>query len=218
MRFRSIRSLGNAGRDAQAGAAVSLAPEVMEAMKDAGASIDVIIAAVRADAALADKAVEERRAKDRERQRRHRESRNVTVTPRDSRDSPPNERDNLTPRKVTPPKPIGLDPKPKKHRLPVDWEPMPFKAGSMAALTVIRWEPGRMERELSKFRDHHTAAGSRFEDWQAAWSKWVNNSEDFQRGRNGGQQQSPGIGTTERAMQRALASIEGRAAGSGYSG
>jgi hypothetical protein len=178
---------------------VSLAPEVLEAMKEAGASIDVIIAAVRADAALADKAVEERRAKDRERQRRHRESRNVTVTTRDSRDAPPNERDNLTPTKVIPPKPNGLDPAPKKHRLPADWEPMPFKPGSLAYLTVVRWEPGRLERELTKFRDHHTAAGTKWENWQAAWSKWVNSSDDFQRGRSG-QQQHPGFGKTSAAI------------------
>ncbi len=82
------------------------------------------------------------------------------------------------------------DPAPKKRRLPADWEPMPFQAGTQAALVVSRWEPGRMERELAKFRDHHTAAGTKWENWQAAWSKWVNGSEDFERGRNGGSRQS----------------------------
>jgi len=72
-----------------------------------------------------------------------------------------------------------------KHRLPADWQPKPFSAGTCAEQTVQRWEPGRLERELAKFRDHHTAAGTRWENWQAAWSKWVNNSDDFQRGRSG---------------------------------
>jgi hypothetical protein len=172
---------------------MSIAPEILEAMKDAGASIEVILAAIRADSALAEKAVEERRAKDRERQRRHRMSRQVTVTPRDECDAPPNERDNLTPEKVIPPKPNGLvAPKPKKHRLPADWEAKPFGSGTIAAQTIERWEPGRIERELSKFRDHHTAAGTKWENWQAAWSKWVNSSDDF-RGGNG-QQRTDGMG------------------------
>lgn len=73
-----------------------------------------------------------------------------------------------------------------KHRLPVDWQPKPFTAGTHAEQIVQRWEPGRLERELSKFRDHHTAAGTMWVDWQAAWSKWVNNSRDFERPQNVG--------------------------------
>ena len=41
-----------------------IAPEILEAMRDAGASIDVILAAIRADQALADKVAEKRRATD----------------------------------------------------------------------------------------------------------------------------------------------------------
>jgi hypothetical protein len=114
----------------------------------------------------------ERMARHRERKR---EARNVTRNPS------PNE-SILTPTQDIPPKAIALDPKPKKHRLPVDWEPRPFTPGTLAAQVVLSWKPGRMERELSKFRDHYTASGTKWENWQAVWSKWVNNSEDFQRG------------------------------------
>ncbi len=129
-----------------------------------------------------------------ERQARHRaRKRNgVTVT----RDPAPNE-SILTPTREKPPKPIGLDPKPKKHRLPDDWQPAPFNRGTMAFEIVERWEPGRMERELSKFRAHYHATGTKWENWQAVWCKWVNNSDDFQRGRSGGQQQP--IGKSQQA-------------------
>jgi len=72
-----------------------IAPEVLEAMKAAGASVDVIIAAINADNALAAKAVDKRRAKDAERQRRHRMSRGQGVTNSDT-PSP------LVPPKVSP--------------------------------------------------------------------------------------------------------------------
>lgn len=160
-----------------------MSPETIDAMIAAGASAEVIGAAWKAEITALSRATEGRRVKDRDRQRRkrsHAQSRGVTRT---RRDPPPN--DNLTPTEEFTPKAIALVPKPRKHRLPVDWEPLPFTPGTMAAQTVLRWEPGRIERELSKFKDHHTAAGTRWENWQAAWSKWVNNSDDFQRGRSG---------------------------------
>jgi hypothetical protein len=39
-----------------------------------------------------------------------------------------------------------------------------------------------IDRELAKFRDHHTAKGSKFKDWQAAWRTWVGMAVDFGRG------------------------------------
>lgn len=161
---------------------MSLTGGHLDALVAAGATVEQIVALVKADMAERERALEDRRSKDRDRQRRkrcHAESRGFTRT---KCDTPPN--DNILTPPDLPPKPIGLDPKPKKHRLPVDWEPKPFTPGTLAAQTVLRWEPGRLERELSKFRDHHTAAGTRWENWQAAWSKWVNNSEDFNRGGN----------------------------------
>lgn len=172
---------------------MSLSAAVLDALAASGVSREQIIAAVKAD--IAEREAEDaarREAKkqgNRERQQRKRAksnapSRDVTRVTRDSRDKGSNDRDILT-SKGFPPKPNGLDPKPKKHRLPADWQPLPFTLGTMAAQVVDRWEPGRIERELAKFRDHHAAAGTRWENWQAAWSKWVNNSGDFERGRSG---------------------------------
>lgn len=129
-----------------------------------------------------DRAAENKRSYDRQYAREHRKNRTISYDHNDAKGS--NDRDILT-SKGLPPKPNGLDPKPKKHRLPADWQPLPFTLGTMAAQVVDRWEPGRIERELAKFRDHHAAAGTRWENWQAAWSKWVNNSGDFERGRSG---------------------------------
>ncbi len=177
---------------------MSLSAAILDALLASGATREMIAAAMKADiaerAAVEEARLAAKREGNRERQRRFKGARKAKVTPNNAGNSdnaladvtpPPNDKISNPP-PVTPTKPSGLEPKPKKHRLPADWEPRPFKPGSMAALTIIRWEPGRMERELSKFRDHHTAAGSRFECWQAAWSKWVNNSDDFQRGRPGG--------------------------------
>lgn len=80
-----------------------LDPSILRAMQAAGASIDVIIAAVEADAALDHAKADDKRSKDAERQRQHRArnavSRDVTVTGCDIADSvtsdplslPPNE-------------------------------------------------------------------------------------------------------------------------------
>lgn len=64
---------------------------ILRAMQDAGASIDVIIAAIEADAAIDELKLAEKRAKDAERQRQHRAnksatSQDVTVTERDNAD------------------------------------------------------------------------------------------------------------------------------------
>jgi hypothetical protein len=40
-----------------------------------------------------------------------------------------------------------------------------------------------LPRELAGFRDHHTAKGSRFLDWQAAWRTWVGHAVNFGRGK-----------------------------------
>ena len=191
---------------------MSLTAAILDALVASGASQETIIAAVKADMAEREQAAEARRVSKRkgnaERQRRFKASgkaSQVTLGNAGNADNavtpPPNDIYSNPP-PVNPTKPSGLvTPKPKKHRLPDDWEPMPFKAGSQAALILIRWDPGRLERELAKFRDHHTAAGNRFEVWQAAWSKWVNGSEDF-GGRNGHQQQHHGhLGKTSRALQ-----------------
>jgi hypothetical protein len=59
---------------------VSLTGGHLDALLEAGATAEQIVALVKADMAERERALEEKRAKDAERQRRHRSSRDVTVT------------------------------------------------------------------------------------------------------------------------------------------
>jgi hypothetical protein len=176
--------------------------ELMKAMADAGAPFEAILIAMSAldvkDAEIAarDAGVASKRQKDAERKREDRAVRRQSkARPRtvqgQSTDPSPNEYIS----NPHPTKPSGLVSAPKRHQLPVDWEPMPFKAGTQAAMIVARWEPGRLERELAKFRDHHTAAGT----------KWENGSQDFERGSSGNQHHpNHGLGKSAAAAVRAF--------------
>jgi hypothetical protein len=68
-------------------------------------------------------------------------------------------------------------PRKNKSVLPEDFAPNETgtKKATDAGLNV--------ERELSRFRDHHTAKGSTFLDWQAAWRTWIGNAIEFGRGK-----------------------------------
>lgn len=190
---------------------MTIAPEILEAMKDAGASVDVILAAVRADQALADKVAEERRAKDRERQRRHRMSRDVTDVTRDKCDTPP-KRNNQNP-PVTPTKPKGLGaPQQKspsiKVGLPKNWQPDPIKPDGQAGAIIAAWPAGRLERELSKFKDHALAGNVKHSDWNAAFRNWIKKAGEFDErygkanGSGAGRgQPSDGLSQTTRAAR-----------------
>lgn len=74
------------------------------------------------------------------------------------------------------------------HPLPEDWWPSTFGEGTDCAQIIALWQPGRLEREMSKFRANHTARGTKFRDWQAAWKTWVLNSVDYERAGSGNQQ------------------------------
>lgn len=79
--------------------------------------------------------------------------------------------------------PRGRKPK-TSHRLPDDWQPEPL-TGETAQM-VSAWEPGRIEREIAKFRDYWKAASGRTaskDDWQAALRYWLRNADE--RGKNG---------------------------------
>lgn len=79
------------------------------------------------------------------------------------------------------------------HRLPDDWSPEPLTDGTVAFDIVAAWEPGRIERELSKFRDYWKAASgskARKHDWQAAWRTWIGNADEFGSRSSRGRQSS----------------------------
>jgi hypothetical protein len=117
-----------------------------------------------------------------ERQQRYRDNkRNVTrnVTP---------PIDNIHTPNTLPIEPNGsIAPKGRKpksnRRLPDDWQPEPLTAETLAMVQL--WEPGRLERELAKFRDYWKSASGRKaskDDWQAAWRFWLRNSDDWDKG------------------------------------
>jgi hypothetical protein len=66
-----------------------------------------------------------------------------------------------------------------KHSLPDDWQPKEFGIDTQSRKAVDGWPPGELERQLEHFRAHHTKAGSKWSDWQAAWSTWVLNQRRF---------------------------------------
>jgi hypothetical protein len=126
------------------------------------------------------------------------------------------------------PKPSLNRPKPKKdkpslerarakkpaHPMPEDWMPKPLTPGTVCAQIVLTWQPGRIERELSKFRDHHLRSDTMWSDWDAAWRTWIQRAGDFERGDNGrtngmGRHQSPdGLSDTTRAALRVFGAAE----------
>lgn len=78
-------------------------------------------------------------------------------------------------------KPSSSPRKKPKIPLPEGWEPKPLTPGTLCAQIVATWQAGRMERELSKFRDHALKTDARWSDWDAAWRSWIQRAEDFER-------------------------------------
>lgn len=118
----------------------------------------------------------------------------ATVTPRQS-DTPvtvaatpvtvaPKQPRSTRPTKASPSSEGGRAPAARNRRIPPNWAPAPFPIGSVAASAANRFEPGRLERELAKFRDHFEGNGKPMADWDATWRKWVTRSDDFQPQRN----------------------------------
>jgi Helix-turn-helix domain len=74
---------------------------------------------------------------------------------------------------------------PSPVELPANWHPAPFAAGSKSRAIVDGWPPGADAEHLEHFCAHHRARGSKFKDWQEAWSTWVLNGAKFERSGNG---------------------------------
>jgi hypothetical protein len=170
--------------------------EVLDALLEAGASAEMIVAAVKAAATAEDAKRDARRAKDAARQRRVRqtraaaaESRPRRVTPRDGADAPPNEKD-LTP---LPPRSSDEDLAPLAEKLAVAWNEGPAKAGALPCRSV---NPGRRAALRARLREHGEAglfvavrnlAASEFHcgrnprGWKASLGWLLGNAEAFQR-------------------------------------
>jgi hypothetical protein len=72
----------------------------------------------------------------------------------------------------------------KKTALPSDFKPAQFGDGSKSRAIVDGWSKDHLKIQIEGFAAHHRKVGSKFSDWQAAWSTWVLNSEKFARERH----------------------------------
>ena len=90
---------------------------------------------------------------------------------------PPDPPNNPT---LNPPPQKSSRAKPKRA-LQADWRPR--DADWLAAKEKLN---GRTEGEFAKFCNHHTAKGSVFVDWDAAWRYWVGNCKETPRGNGEG--------------------------------
>lgn len=170
-------------------------PEVLDALLKAGATAEMIVAAVKADQAIEEQRLTEKRAKDADRQRRHRASRDVTVTECDSTDigsplSPPlkNPPDPLkTPPPISPLPPSVVGAR-EFHRLPIDWKPTRTFPPNLRT-KLAEWPPGAVEDELEAF--HRWALNAenkpgkgRKRDWDTAFHNWLDRKDkDHRNGR-----------------------------------
>ena len=170
--------------------------EVLDALLEAGASAEMIVAAVKAAASAEEAKRGERRARDAARQRRVRgaraasaESRSSCVTPRDGTDVPPNEI-NLTPHS---PRSSDEDLAPLAGKLAAAWNEGPGKKGALPCRGI---NPGRRAALRARLREHGEAglfeavrnlATSEFHcgrnprGWKASLGWLLGNTEAFQR-------------------------------------
>lgn len=109
-----------------------------------------------------------------ERVKRHREKRNVSET------APDTDTDTDTEEK----EPKGSK-KQNPSSIPDDWKPLEFGSKSQCCAIVASWSDDEMQSHIEHFTAHHRARGTKFKDWQGAWSTWVLNSDKFGRKANG---------------------------------
>jgi len=69
--------------------------------------------------------------------------------------------------------------------MPKDWAPRPQEQAQARAAGID------CEKAAEHFRDHHTAKGSRFMDWNAAFRTWLRNATRFGGGPNGAGRRTP---------------------------
>lgn len=207
---------------------MSVSADTLALMVAAGLSGEQIVEIARsieADRAPSSTAGAVRARRFREKRRAERNvtdnvTRNVTERNAEPSPSPPPPSFPQTPNQPPPPHP---HPEPETRtrkadrakQLPDDWEPPVLKAGTVAADIVHRWQPGRIERELSRFRDHHRARGTRMVDWDAAWRTWIGKSDEFghQNGRGNGAGNDSPHGPSTRAGLGFLSDLDRSDAG-----
>jgi hypothetical protein len=126
-----------------------LKPEVLDALLAAGATAEMIVAAVKADARHEEIRLQQKRDADAERQRRHRMSRSVTVTPRDET-GPPNEYISNPPE----PSEANASPSPLLEKVVSEWNAGPAANGARKATKL---DASRKALLRARLRDHGEA-------------------------------------------------------------
>jgi hypothetical protein len=62
--------------------------------------------------------------------------------------------------------------------------------------------------ELESFRAHHGKEGSKFVDWQKAWSTWILNTVRFARERHSHHAPAPSAGYLKHVVEHVLPELE----------
>jgi hypothetical protein len=132
-------------------------PEVLDALLAAGATAEMIVAAVKADARQEDAKLQEKREADAARQRKSRQNRklghvkshDVTVTPRDICDAPPPNDIYSNP----PPEPSGAKAPvpPFSEKVVSAWNDGP---GARGATSATKLDSGRRKALAARITDH----------------------------------------------------------------
>lgn len=160
-------------------------PAVLDALVQAGASAEMIVAAVKADIARDEARREAKRTNNAERQQRFRDKRSARKSNARNalRDVTPPIEDH-TPSDISPSGENHIQPaKPKRRKrgdngvpLPADWVP---KIGPKTQAMVDGWPPGKLDRELRKFTAHAADKGRLSLDWDAALRTWLENADEW---------------------------------------
>ena len=199
--------------------------EVLDALLEAGASAEMIVAAVKAAASAEETRRDERRAKDAARQRRVREARatrteshSARVTPRDGKLVSPNENKS----NPLPPQSSDEDLAPLAGNLVAVWNEGPGTAGALSCRGV---SPGRKAALRARLREHGETAlfeavrnlgtsefhcGGNPRGWRASLGWLLGNAKAVQRALElapSGEDRRPPMGPDEQ-----LASVERSAA------
>lgn len=136
---------------------MSLSPAILRAMQAAGASIDVIIAAVEADAAVMAERAEAKRANNAERQRRFKARKAGKVTPDNALPALPDVTSPVSPNDIYSnplPNPSGTEVPSLCDRVVEAWNQGPAKAGAPKARKL---DAARRKALCTRLKEHTEA-------------------------------------------------------------
>lgn len=102
----------------------------------------------------------------------------------------------------------------RARSMPDNWIPSQFGIGTKSRIITDGWTQDEWQSHLEHFTAHHRARGSKFKDWQDAWSTWVLNSAKYGRQVNGtanraSNQQRDGRSSLARAIDEGLDWLDG---------